>query len=205
MRAARVAVSRFLNELRAPSAAANLRRLQRSGEKVDTVMLRNAGLDDVSEVARVHVAAFRSAYAGRGPTESIRAAQWESKLRNASPETFCLVAEQEGRGLIGFAHCHEVDFRDYEGQLEKIYLLREYRRVGIGRRLMCAAAARFLHAEMKSMMLLSQAENPACHFFEALGGQRILNENGEFHGAFGWQDLTVLVDHCESRDGYSTR
>ncbi len=198
MRSARVAVSRFLLELRAPSAAANLRRLQLSGESVDTITLRDAGLDDVSELARVHVAAFRSAHGGRGPSESVRAAQWESKLRNATPETFCLLAEQEGRGLVGFAHCHSADFPDYEGQLEKIYLLREYRRVGIGRRLICAAAARFLGAEMRSMMLLSQAENPACRFFEAMGGQRILSDRGEFHGAFGWQDLTVLADHCES-------
>ncbi len=198
MRSARVAVSRFLNEVRAPSAAANLRRLRQRGENLDTITLRDAGPDDVSEVARVHVAAFRSAHGGRGPSESIRAAQWESKLRNGAPETFCLVAEQEGRGLIGFAHCHSADFREYEGQLEKIYLLREYRRVGVGRRLICAAAARFMDLEMRSMMLLSQAENPACRFFEALGGQRILHESGEFHGAFGWQDLTVLTDHCES-------
>ncbi len=198
MRSARVAVLRFLHEVRAPSAEANLRRLRRRGESLDTITLRDAGLSDVSEVARVHVAAFRSAHGGRGPAESIRAAQWESKLRNATPETFCLVAEQNGRGLIGFAHCHSADFREYEGQLEKIYLLREYRRVGIGRRLICAAAARFLGAEMRSMMLFSQAENPACRFFEAMGGQRILNDRGEFHGAFGWQDLTVLADHCES-------
>ena len=198
MRSVRVGLLRFLHELRAPSAAANLRRLEQRGESVDSISLRVAGLSDVSEVARVHVAAFRSAHGGRGPTESIRAAQWESKLRNATPDTFCLVAEQEGRGLIGFAYCHSADFEDYRGQLEKIYLLWEYRRLGIGRRLICAAAARFLKAEMKSMMLLSQAENPACRFFEALDGQRILDEHGDFHGAFGWQDLTVLADHCES-------
>ncbi len=197
MRSARVALSRFVIGLRTPSTAANLRGLEQRGERLETITLRDAGLDDVSEVARVHVAAFRSSHGG-GPNESIRAAQWESKLRNATPETFCLVAEQEGRGLVGFAHCHAADFQDYEAQLEKIYLLREYRRVGIGRRLMCAAAARFLGADMKSMMLLSQAENPACSFFEALGGQRILSEGGEFHGVFGWQELTVLTDHCGS-------
>ncbi len=198
MRSARVAVSRFLHEVRAPSAATNLRRLRQRGENLDTITLRDAGPDDASEVARVHVAAYRSAHGGRGPSESIRAAQWESKRRNTPPETFCLVAEQEGKGLVGFAHCHAADFREYDGQLEKIYLLREYRRVGIGRRLICAAATRFLALEMRSMMLLSQAENPACRFFEAMGGQRILNERGEFHGAFGWHDLTVLTDHCES-------
>ena len=198
MKSAKVAVLRFLHEVRAPSAEANLRRLQRRGENLDTIVLRDASLSDVPEVARIHVAAFRSAHRGRGPSESTRAAQWESKFRNATPETFCLVAELEGRGLIGFVHCHAADFRDYQGQLEKIYLLREYRRVGIGRRLICAAAARLLSAEMKSMMLFSQAENPACRFFEALGGQRIVNERGEFHGAFGWPDLTVLAEHCKS-------
>ena len=33
--------------------------------------------------------------------------------------------------------------------------------------------------------------------FSEIDGDDV-NERGEFHGAFGWPDLTVLADHCKS-------
>jgi hypothetical protein len=45
-------------------------------------------------------------------------------------------------------------------------------------------------------MLFSQAENPSCAFFDALGGERLLSAAGEFHGAYGWRDLRSLATAC---------
>ena len=67
---------------------------------------------------------------------------------------------------------------------------------GPGRRLFGHAARRFLDCDIGAMMLFSQAENPACGFFEALGGERLLSNEGEFHGAYGWRDLHRLASAC---------
>jgi hypothetical protein len=52
------------------------------------------------------------------------------------------------------------------------------------------------------MLLFSQPENPSCAFFEALAGERLLTDRGEFHGAYGWRDLARLAELCpvESTD-----
>jgi GNAT superfamily N-acetyltransferase len=51
---------------------------------------------------------------------------------------FCFVVEDADGKLIGFAkgqHYAHSDQRDFAGELNKIYLLREYHRRGLGRRL----------------------------------------------------------------------
>jgi hypothetical protein len=44
--------------------------------------------------------------------------------------------------------------------------------------------------------LFSQPENPSCAFFEVLGGERLLSESGECHGAYGWRNLAALAAAC---------
>ena len=97
------------------------------------------------------------------------------------------------RVLIGFASGKPADYPGFAGQLDKIYLLPHYQRLGIGRRLLCEVCRRFLADGVTSMMLFSQVENPSCGFFDALGGERLLSEAGEFHGAFGWRDMRTLA------------
>jgi hypothetical protein len=45
------------------------------------------------------------------------------------------------------------------------------------------------------MALFTEADNePACNFYEQLGGERQLNERGDFEGMYGWADLRKLKD-----------
>ena len=195
----RVVVARAVRGLSRPSRRANLKGLWSRSESLDSVTVRDAGPDDVPTLAELHVTTWNAAHrvrAGGGPTVAIRATQWRDKLSASDAGNFCVVVEQVDHGMIGFASGKPGDYPGFEGQLTKIYLLRQYQRLGLGRLLMCHAARRFLEQGIDSMMLFSYAENPSCGFFEAMKGERLLSDKGEFHGAYGWRTLHEMATAC---------
>ena len=47
------------------------------------------------------------------------------------------------------------------------------------------------------MLLFGDANNPSNGFYEAMGGERIVGATPEdFHGAYGWRDLSAVVTRC---------
>jgi hypothetical protein len=46
------------------------------------------------------------------------------------------------------------------------------------------------------MILFADPDNPAIQFYEMLQGKRLLNKEGEFEGAYGWNDLNMLAKRC---------
>jgi len=123
----------------------------------------------------------------------VREQQWRAKL-DSGDLVFCLLLEGEG-GLVGFAsgERHRDEPHDYGGELNKIYVLRDYQGRGLGRHLLCASANRFLACGIRSMLLFGDAASSSNGFYEARGGQRLRTATGDFHGAYGWPDLTVLT------------
>lgn len=78
--------------------------------------------------------------------------------------------------------------------MNKIYVLRQWHRHGIGRRLVQLVAHRFLERDVASMLLFGDAHSPSNGFYEHLGAERLFSRNGEFHGTYGWRDLHRLAD-----------
>jgi ribosomal protein S18 acetylase RimI-like enzyme len=103
--------------------------------------------------------------------------------------------------LVGFIWCHPTkDNPTWAARLNKIYLLRNYQRRGLGTRMVAAAVSRLLENGLTSMALFTEVENePACRFYEQLGGERQLNERGVFEGMFGWRDLRRLSSELARR------
>jgi len=79
------------------------------------------------------------------------------------------------------------------------FVIREYHRRGLGRRLPGQIARRFLSQDILSMLLFGDAHNPSNGFYEALGAQKLFAANGEFHGGYGWRDLRRLASICPDR------
>jgi GNAT superfamily N-acetyltransferase len=100
---------------------------------------------------------------------------------------------------VGFAkgvrYAHS-DLPEFSGELNKIYLLRDYQPVGLGRRLVGHVARRFLVQGIGSMVLFGEARNPSCAAWDALGGERLYGPGGEFNGGYGWRDLRCLASMC---------
>jgi GNAT superfamily N-acetyltransferase len=143
-----------------------------------SVVVRDAVAADVDDVARVHVATWRAAYAGliddavlAGLTEEGYRTQWGARLP-ASPPSFCLVA-LDGADLVGFAAGGpSLDGDEAEGQLYALYVEPARWRGGAGRALLAAAEERFRETGFgRGVLWVLSTNAPARSFYDACGWQ----------------------------------
>ena len=193
-----LAVKRFIMDLPRPSKTVNIRKLNKRQEKIESFAIREATEADIPALATLHVKTWAETYwtVLYPPTYQIREWQWRDQFKKNDGTWFCFVIENSKRRLIGFAkgktYLHN-DLPDFSGELNKIYLLREYQRLGLGKRLMGYVARKFLSMGINNMVLFGVAENPSGGFHEAMGGEKLYSKKGEFHGGYCWRDLKSLA------------
>ena len=163
-------------------------------------IIREAGIEDLCALVNIHVTSWNATYPTYypKPTPALREHQWKKAFAEKEDDWFCYVAATQTGELAGFATGN--DFNDgelkYEAQLNKIHFLKEYQRLGLGRILVGCAVQRFLTRGFNSMLLFADPGNPAIQFYEVLQGERILDKEGVFQGAYGWKDLETLHKLC---------
>lgn len=159
------------------------------------IVIREARLEDVEAIASLHVATFEEAHGGLNPPSyALRERQWRAAFERER-DWFAYVAEAANGQLVGFAKgtLHDGGVPGFQGELNKIYVLRQWHRHGIGRRLVEHVARRFLDRGITSMLLFGDARSPSNGFYERLGAERLLSAEGEFHGGYGWRDLRLVA------------
>jgi ribosomal protein S18 acetylase RimI-like enzyme len=127
----------------------------------------------------------------KGPSFETRESQWREAFAKNDPTWFCFVVQRPDGELVGFAQGNTSDHPEFAGQLNKIYLLREYQRLGLGRRLLGHVARRFLSQGIHSMWLVGDPRNPSSRAWRALGGEKTDPDPGT--GNYGWRDLCTLA------------
>ena len=180
-----------------PSKAQNVRRLQSRGESLGSLTFRDATAGDIPRLAALHVKTWADTYpmVRRPPTYAIRESQWIEAFAKADGSWFCIVIESAAGELIGFAKGIRTGL--HTGDLNKIYLLREYQRMGLGRRLVGHVVRRFLAQGITTMTLSADASNPSCRFYLAIGAEYQRDDRGRAQlGAFVWRDLDALAHDC---------
>src|SRR5260370_802867 len=144
--------------------------------------IREADVDDAAAIARVHVDAWRTTYAGIVPDEYLaglsyapREQIWRESLADRAGQEFTLVAENEQRAIVGFATGgpEREGNTVYRGELRAIYLLADSRRIGIGRRLVAGVAKGLVEAGCDSMLVWVLADNPPRRIYKALGAHLV--------------------------------
>ena len=177
-----------------PSGRANLRRLRRRGEHPGELRIRFATLADLEALAALHVTTWNATYApfgARGPSVEIRAHQWRAAFEPEDPAWFCLVVERRDGALVGFAQANRSGNPRFEGELGKIHLLRDYQRLGLGRRLVGHVARHFLEMGITSMWLYGDPRNPSIAAWLAMGAEK--TDRNPANGNFGWRDIRPLA------------
>ncbi|MBX3134518.1 MAG: GNAT family N-acetyltransferase [Gemmatimonadaceae bacterium] len=185
---------RFIAGLLRPTPRGNLRRLRARGESLADLTIRDATATDVPALARLHVVTWNATYGVfglKGPSADVREQQWRAKFAKDDPDWFCLVVERADGALVGFAQANRSDNPAYEGELAKIHLLRDYQRLGLGRRLVGRVARRFVARGITSMWLYGDARNPSSRAWVALGAEKCDADPGS--GNYGWQDIAALA------------
>jgi GNAT superfamily N-acetyltransferase len=175
------------------------------------MIIREAKLEDAKAIARVHVDTWRTTYIGIVPEEYLkklsyetRETRWLKMLSNAAEKKhFVYVAEDSLGEIIAFADGGQERSGNsiYRGELYAIYILAAYQRQGIGKKLIDTLANKLSESGLNSMVVWVLADNPACQFYQTLGGQKVDHQEIELEGviltevAYGWIDTKVLWQH----------
>ena len=188
------ALKRWINARSRPTGQANARCLHERGESLDSITLREAVAADIPALAELHVTTWNATYhTTRGPTVATRTGQWNQVFAKKNRRDFVLVLEDKDGRLIGFTwgRPHE---GEVEGELSKIYLRWEYHGLGLGRRLIVETARRFLERGIHSFVLFGELSNPTLGFYDRMGGERMLDDRGQFNGGYRWRDVRTLIE-----------
>ncbi|HUG14004.1 MAG TPA: GNAT family N-acetyltransferase [Thermomicrobiales bacterium] len=174
-----------------------------------TITIRAATLDDAASIARVHVASWRTTYRGLVPDGLLdrlavapRERYWGGIIANPDAPEFIYVAQSPDGEIIGFVSGgpEQQGSSEYTGELYAIYLLEDWQRQGIGRRLTREVARELLARGHSSMLLWVFAGSTFRRFYERLGGIVVAEKEETFGGAtllvvaYGWSDLQRLYD-----------
>ena len=175
------------------------------------MIIREAKLEDAGAIAKVHVDTWRTTYRDIIPESYIaklsyqkRQERWIEMLSTKIEEEkkhFAYVVKDNTGKIIAFADGGLLRNSDsiYQGELYAIYILEAYQRQGIGRKLIKKIADKLSQSGLKSMLVWVLADNPACQFYQALGGQQVKQRQIEIEGvkldeiAYGWIDTKVLM------------
>lgn len=190
---------RFWNSLFRPSKLGNYRRLKHRGHSLDKVFIRELTTEDVSALADLHAITWAQTYGKGGASREIREQQWRKLFEEPAREWFILAVVNSAGNLVGFAKgqaYQHPDLPDFNSELNKIYLRRDYQRLGLGRKLLGEVAQRLLATGKTNMVLFSTPQNPSGAFFEALGAKRLYDQKGIFQGGYAWSDLQALIKAC---------
>lgn len=165
--------------------------------------IRRARTGDALPIARVHVAAWRSAYAGILPAHALtglsvsrQAAQYEADI-GAGRGVFVVV----NAGLVvGFATAGPPRRKGIaEGEIDTLYVLDDWREQGLGRLLLRKTAVHLAAAGARSVFLWVLRDNPSRWFYERLGGRAALTSMTGVGGvevaqvAYVWDPVDTLV------------
>jgi L-amino acid N-acyltransferase YncA len=167
-----------------------------------TFKIRPATSNDIPALAALHVQTFNETHlrgGSGGPSYELREHQWNEAFADTGTPWFCFVIENENGELVGFAKGtrHDGGVPGFVGELNKIYVLRRYHRQGLGQLLLCNVVRQFLSEGVMSMLLFGDAQSQANGFYKAFGAERLYSATGEFHGGYGWRNLSALATRCE--------
>jgi ribosomal protein S18 acetylase RimI-like enzyme len=184
---------RWLTARTRPRGERNARALRARGESLQSITFRDASAADIPALAELHVTTWNATYnTTRGPTIATRTQQWQQVFAQPDRRDFVLVLEDRNQRLIGFTSGKPHD-GEFAGQLSKIYLRWEYHGLGLGRRMMEETARRFLERGIHSFILFAELSNPTLGFYDRMGGERLLDDRGQFSGAYGWRDVRAIL------------
>jgi len=191
-------IFRFMIGLKRPSKKTNMRKLQERGETINSFTFRDATEKDIAELGKLHAITWAETYNAKKPNIQLRQYQWQKTFTEENDGSwFCILVVNAKNELVGFAKGKinkDEHNTQLHGDLNKIYLLNDYQRLGLGKKLFTLVVQRFLSRGINDMTLFGVPQNPSCSFHEAMGGERLYSEKGTFDGCYMWRDLKKLSE-----------
>jgi len=172
------------------------------------IQVRRAQTADAPSIGAVHVSAWRSAYAGILPSDYLsrlsmprQAAHYDASIRMGDGVYVAIAPRPDAKpGAIGFTTVGRPRSRGLaDGEIQTLYVLDDWRDLGVGRRLLAAGAKHLQAAGCQSAFLWVLRDNPSRWFYERLGGRQAAAAATRVAGvtipqvAFVWDPIERLV------------
>lgn len=193
------------------------------------IAVRAARVEDAAAIGAVHVAAWRSAYAGILPSDYLaglsalrHAAQYHASIRGAGRRAVGVhvaIATVEGSPrprVVGFVTASPVPKTQQpalaDAEIETLYVLDDWRDQGVGRRLIRASAIRLRELGAQSVFVWVLRDNPSRWFYSRLGGRHVCDSVTNVAGAvvtqsaYRWMAIGALAEpaHPDARPDGAT-
>lgn len=161
--------------------------------------IRKAESRDAQAIAEVQVESWRTTYKDIVPQKFLDGLSVEDRKKvweKVIALHFVFVAENVQERVIGFAAGGEErtkNYPEYTGELYAIYLLEHIQGEGLGRQLFNRVVSVLQEQKHSSMLIWALSENPACRFYEKMGGREVDRVMTKIGGkpleetAFGWK------------------
>jgi len=175
--------------------------------------IRVATVADAGMIAHAHLKSWQTAYRGifsyaylDGIMEGVprRTERWKAGLTTPEqPDGLTFIAEVPGQGVVGFAGSgtERSGNTTYRGELYAIYLVAEYRKLGLGRTLFTTAVAHLARLQHERFMCWLIDTNPSRAFYDRMGGVLVpgLQQDATIAGttvhevAYGWDTSATMA------------
>jgi ribosomal protein S18 acetylase RimI-like enzyme len=164
-------------------------------------------MDDALAMAHIHVDSWRTTYVGIVPDEHLAnlsyercQAGWIEVLSDLQSETHAFVAEAPTGQIVAIASCGPLRkaLASLDGELYVLYVSKVFQGMGYGRLLVVQAAHDLAKRGYHSLVTWVLKDNPACRFYERLGGRMIAEKMVDIGGkqlldvAYAWPDLATF-------------
>lgn len=171
------------------------------------IAIRRARTADAPGIGAVHVASWRSAYAGVLPEPVLtglsapeQAGFYDRVIRGGAVVHVAVAAGSDAprpglSQVVGFVTARRRRRGLAEGEIETLYVLDDFRERGLGRQLLQAAMAHLATRGCTSAFVWVLADNPSRWFYERMGGRRIAEGTVNVAGiaipqiAYRWDDI----------------
>ena len=163
---------------------------------MNEIVIRKAEVRDALDMATVQSFSWKNAYSGILPADVLDQKiagipDYAEHLRVTIPTTNHLVAEVDSKivGVSSYSKSRDPNFANV-GEIRSIYILPEFQRRGVGKKLFLAGIKGIIELGYDEMMLNALKDNKnAIGFYKEMGGKIV----GEKSSIFGSQQVTEVV------------
>jgi ribosomal protein S18 acetylase RimI-like enzyme len=164
------------------------------------MQIRRAVSGDENGIAKVHVKSWQSTYKGIMKDDILnnlsverREKSWKEEIDANKIIYVALNNEGQIIGFISGGRSRSTEY-SYDGELYAIYILAEYLRQGIGKKLISQLANELIAIGYQSMIVWVLRDNPAINAYKELGAISFDSKDEEIGGELLKEEVLVWKD-----------
>lgn len=174
---------------------------------MNIITIRQAFKSDSDQIAQLHALSWKETYRNILPDnyldnnlEDERKKYWSAKMTSLTPNDFVLLALSVSGEVIGFIAVLDKPEKEFESFIDNLHVRTDLKGLGVGKKLMKAAAQKISTTGKNSAYLwVLRGNEKAEGFYKAIGGRPAdvslahLGDADVWQTRFIWTDLHELL------------